>query len=259
MVNIIEIEDLSFNYSNIQIFDKLNLNIPKGSFITILGPNGSGKTTLLKLISGQINANTFIMIEDTPIIKENFKLVENDISFIEGNSPFFDKRKTVKQYLHNLNTNKVIINDIIKRLKLNRILNKEIYKLTSENKILLQFAKAIVKDPKIIIIDGVLEYLNMSNKKTIIKILNQLNNKGTTIINATNNQNDSIIGTHIAIIAEKNIIYGPTNAILENEDLFQYSNIELPFIVDLSHKLQFYNMIDKTYLDTEKLVEDLWN
>ena len=43
---------LSFAYNGTRVLDAINLDIPRGSLFTIIGPNGSGKTTLLRLLSG---------------------------------------------------------------------------------------------------------------------------------------------------------------------------------------------------------------
>lgn len=52
MSNIIEIKDLTKIYKNKKALDRVNLNIPSGRVIGILGPNGSGKTTLIKILTG---------------------------------------------------------------------------------------------------------------------------------------------------------------------------------------------------------------
>jgi len=52
--NIVEIEDLHFAYNTHEIFKGLNLKIPRGKVVAILGSSGCGKSTLLKLIGGQL-------------------------------------------------------------------------------------------------------------------------------------------------------------------------------------------------------------
>lgn len=54
MVKIIESLDLSFDYGNELILDKINFSICQGDFVSVIGLNGSGKSTLLKLILGQL-------------------------------------------------------------------------------------------------------------------------------------------------------------------------------------------------------------
>lgn len=52
--NIIELENINYDYKNNTALNKLNINIIEGESIAIIGPNGSGKSTLLKMINGII-------------------------------------------------------------------------------------------------------------------------------------------------------------------------------------------------------------
>jgi ATP-binding cassette, subfamily C, bacterial len=48
----IELESVSFSYGNVRVLDQLNLSIPTGSFVALVGPSGAGKTTIADLIIG---------------------------------------------------------------------------------------------------------------------------------------------------------------------------------------------------------------
>jgi zinc transport system ATP-binding protein len=50
--NVVEINDLWFSYNGQQVLREVNLTVPRGDFLVIIGPNGGGKTTLLKLMLG---------------------------------------------------------------------------------------------------------------------------------------------------------------------------------------------------------------
>jgi phospholipid/cholesterol/gamma-HCH transport system ATP-binding protein len=52
--HIVEISDLAFSYGEREIFKKVNLTIPQGQVVGIMGASGSGKSTLMRLISGQV-------------------------------------------------------------------------------------------------------------------------------------------------------------------------------------------------------------
>jgi phospholipid/cholesterol/gamma-HCH transport system ATP-binding protein len=52
--SLIEIEDLHFSYGSRKVFNGINLNIPRGKVVSVLGMGGSGKSTLLRLIGGQL-------------------------------------------------------------------------------------------------------------------------------------------------------------------------------------------------------------
>lgn len=48
------LKDVSFSYENVPVLKQINLKIPQGTFVGIMGPNGGGKTTLLKILMGFI-------------------------------------------------------------------------------------------------------------------------------------------------------------------------------------------------------------
>ncbi|MBU1665501.1 MAG: ABC transporter ATP-binding protein [Gammaproteobacteria bacterium] len=52
--NVVEIRDLHFSYENRKILNGINLTIPRGKTVAVLGTGGCGKTTLLRLINGQL-------------------------------------------------------------------------------------------------------------------------------------------------------------------------------------------------------------
>ena len=52
--NLVEITDLAFAYGSREIFRRVNLTIPRGRIVGIMGASGSGKTTLMRLIGGQL-------------------------------------------------------------------------------------------------------------------------------------------------------------------------------------------------------------
>ncbi|WP_127957947.1 phospholipid ABC transporter ATP-binding protein MlaF [Serratia microhaemolytica] len=56
--NLVEIRAMNFSRGNRQIFEDINLNVPRGKITAIMGPSGIGKTTLLRLIGGQLRPNS---------------------------------------------------------------------------------------------------------------------------------------------------------------------------------------------------------
>lgn len=50
--SVVSIKGMSFSYDGFLVLEDVNLSIPKGDFVSVVGPNGGGKTTLLKLILG---------------------------------------------------------------------------------------------------------------------------------------------------------------------------------------------------------------
>ena len=54
--NIIEVNNVSFSYGNVEVLKNISLAIHQGDYISLIGPNGGGKTTLLKIMLGLIKS-----------------------------------------------------------------------------------------------------------------------------------------------------------------------------------------------------------
>ena len=68
--NLIEVRDLHFSYGKRKILKGINLSIPKGKVVAILGASGVGKTTLLRLIGGQLRPDRGTVTIDGKVVHE---------------------------------------------------------------------------------------------------------------------------------------------------------------------------------------------
>lgn len=255
--NIIEIDGLNFKYKNITVFDELNLNIKQGSFTTIIGPNSSGKSTLVKLLLGLARGNTIILCEGLPITKHNLKTLRKDIGYIYGDDLFINETviDEIAFTLENLNISKKEISTRIKsianKLKIEPILEKNPYNLNKEQKWLLKLASALVINPKLLIIDDGFTCLHPKKRKIVLDLLNKLNKKDLTIITTTNDIEEVMYAEDIILLEN-----GKAQNIKKEELLEEL--VGTPFIISLCEKLKLYELIEKTYLEEEKLVNVLW-
>ena len=67
---LIEIEDLHFSYGEHKVFNGINMKIPRGKVVAILGVGGSGKSTLLRLIGGQLKPDRGCIKVDGRVVHE---------------------------------------------------------------------------------------------------------------------------------------------------------------------------------------------
>lgn len=232
------IEIRNFDYKN--IFKDLNIKIKKGDFITILGKSGSGESTLYNMMIGKIK-------DENIIINDKLK-----IGYVQ-NLNF--KYNTV---IDNLNKNENF-KKIINYFKISKILDCNVNLLSYGEKNLIALIKVILEEPDVIIIDNVLSSLDELQKEKMLKLLKKINDNQTTIVNITKDSEESLYGKQLALISDKKIILNDTikNA-FKDEKVFKTSKIELPFMVDLSNKLKFYNLTKTITFDMKQMVNKLW-
>ena len=142
-----------------------------------------------------------------------------------------------------LNENITIPNEFIDscKLKIEKIIVKNILNIHSNK----------------IVIDGLLEFLNNSLKMKLIEYLKKHN---VLYVNITTNMEETLFSDYLVVLNDSKIaIEGNTLSVLREEKILKKLGFNLPFMVDLSIQLGYYNLVDNIYLDKEKLVSNLWN
>ena len=248
-MQVVQIKNLNFNYGENVIFNNFNLNISEGKFVTILGKNGSGKTTLAKILGGFYKKNILIYGEND---YQNIKVIFDDLDFdgivmniLINSLKGLDKKKI---------SDRVI--EVSKLFGFDKLLNKDYDTLCLKDKKIVNLGIGILSKPKVLVLDNILEGLDKKNKNIILKKLKKLK---ITVINLSNDVNDALISDEVVIIGGgKVLLKGSKKRVLEDENFFETYDMELPFTVNLSNKLKFYELIDRVYFDDKKLVDDLW-
>ena len=248
-MQVVQIKNLNFNYGENVIFNNFNLNISEGKFVTILGKNGSGKTTLARILGGFYKKNILIYGEND---YQNIKVIFDDLDFdgIVMNILINSLKGLDKKEI----SDRVI--EVSKLFGFDKLLNKDYDTLCLKDKKIVNLGIGILSKPKVLVLDNILEGLDKKNKNIILKKLKKLK---ITVINLSNDVNDALISDEVVIIGGgKVLLKGSKKRVLEDENFFETYDMELPFTVNLSNKLKFYELIDRVYFDDKKLVDDLW-
>ena len=104
------------------------------------------------------------------------------------------------------------------------------------------------------------ESLSLLSNKEKKEIFDLLNKQSINYVNVTSNVEDSLFGDYIIVYDEDmKVLEGNKELVLKNEKLLKKLGFCVPFVVDLSIQLMYYDILDKVYFDVDNLLEALWN
>ena len=192
----INFKDVYLNYSdtNIQAIKGVSFNVKKGETLAIIGKTGSGKSSILELIARMYNVSSgSIKIDNIEIKKVNLKDLRKSIGYIPQDSFLFSDsiENNIKFGKENSSHNEVIkaakIADVdinIKKFKkgYKTILGERGINLSGGQKQRISIARAIIKEPKILLLDDCLSAVDTETEKRILENLQNLMKNLTTII-----------------------------------------------------------------------------
>ncbi|MDD6224131.1 MAG: ABC transporter ATP-binding protein [bacterium] len=267
-MTILEIKNLEYSYQDKKVITNLNLSIEEGSFTTIIGNNKSGKTTLIKLICGLLDSKNSITIQDnranTRPLSNNFQFFGVVFSDIENKFLFQDVYQELAFPLENLNLKKEEIEkkivDIAKEFRNTKLLDKKIEDLTISEKKELLVMISLLHDPKVLVLDHAFSMMNKKTKEKIGRILLEKQKKEKlTIILTTTNLEEIIDSDYTYVIHNGQIIMeGKPLMLLREDKILNRVGLELPFMIDLSQKLKFYELLTEEITDMDRMVNALW-
>lgn len=110
---------------------------------------------------------------------------------------------------------------------------------------------------KRVIFNESLSSLSNKEKKEIFDLLDKQN---INYVNITSNIEDALFGDYIIVYDEDmKVLEGNKEVVLKNEKLLKKLGFGVPFVVDLSIQLMYYDILNKVYFDVDNLLEALWN
>jgi len=260
------IEIKQMNYKN--IFQNFNLTIEKGKITAISGTNSSGKSTLIKLISTMISIDNCIFLENTPIekINKNKLFLEMGTVILEDSNTFICS--SVEEELFNILENikldqKEKINQyqkIIKLLKMEDILIEDPNKLNRNSKIKILLAAALLSKPKILLLDDICSMMTKIETIQLLNIIKELNKKEKiTVVMTTDDLSEVVAADYLYILEKGKIILdGSPLEVLKKDNIINRLGLSLPFMIDLSVKLNDYELLDGIMLDMDRMINKLW-
>lgn len=201
----IKVEHVSRNYKTgetvVKALKKVSLDITAGEFLSIAGPSGSGKTTLLNLIGcidaideGEITINGEKVTQMSK--KEMTEFRRNNLGFIFQTYnliPVLSAYENVAFVLSILNVKEEEIKErtmaILKEVGLEGMENRRPGKLSGGQQQRIAIARALIKNPQIVLADEPTANLDSKTGEEILKLMQKMNEKyGTTFIFSTHDQ-----------------------------------------------------------------------
>ena len=215
----IKIKNLSKIYgNNFKALENISLNIEEGDFFAFLGPNGAGKSTtigiltsLIKKTSGKVLVNDVDIDDDINKAKSFIGVVPQEYNFNIFETPTQILISQAGFYGVNRKEASKNIDYLLKKLKLFEKKDEQVINLSGGMKRRLMIARALIHNPKILLLDEPTAGVDIEIRKEMWDFLSELNKKGLTIILTTHYLEEAEnLCKNIAIINKGKIIENTT-------------------------------------------------
>lgn len=176
--------------------DEMSFEIEKGEFVVIVGPSGAGKTTVLNMLGGMDTITSGeIWVDGSDISRYNSKQLTKfrrfDVGFVfqfYNLIPNFTALENV-ELANQLSKNPLNANQLMEEVGLSERLNNFPAQLSGGEQQRVSIARALAKNPKLMLCDEPTGALDYNTGKTILKLLSDMcRNRNMTVVVITHNQ-----------------------------------------------------------------------
>lgn len=223
----LEIKDLHVSYGGIKALRGINIEVPDGKIVTLIGANGAGKSTLLRTISGLVKSESgSIKLDGKEItgLPINKICAEGMALSPEGRHVFSDltviENLRIGAYLRN--DKKAIEKDLEWVFNLFPRLKERSWQfagtLSGGEQQMLAVGRALMSKPKILMLDEPSLGLAPLVVQQIFDIIREINNSGVTVLLIEQNANMALKTADIAYVIETGeiVLSGTGKQVLEN-------------------------------------------
>ncbi|MBT2650121.1 ABC transporter ATP-binding protein [Bacillus sp. ISL-34] len=199
MDSIIKVKNVEKSYGNQLIVDRINLDVTRGEFLTLLGPSGCGKTTTLRMIAGFEEPDSGEVLLDGQSVV-GVPPYKRDVNTVFQSYALFPHMSVIENIAYGLKMKKVPRSEIESRVKeslrlvqLEQFGNRKPRQLSGGQQQRVAVARALVNNPKVLLLDEPLGALDLKLRKEMQYELKQLQKKlEITFIYVTHDQEEAL-------------------------------------------------------------------
>ena len=214
------------NYGSICALEHINISIPKGQMLAIMGPNGGGKSTFLKIMAGLISLKApaycsvplnhrhdLAFLPQSTVFDRTFPLLVEDVVQMGLWSKIGLKRSLPKEY-------KDVVSQCLSQVGLSGFEKRSLVALSGGQLQRLLFARLLAQDAQIILLDEPFAAVDSATTADLIQLIYKWHTQGKTVIVVLHDLN--LVKTYFPttlLLAKENLGYGLTADVLNAESI----------------------------------------
>ncbi|AKP67837.1 ABC transporter ATP-binding protein [Companilactobacillus ginsenosidimutans] len=226
-------KNLSFAYDTEKIIDNVDLKVDDGQVLVILGPNGIGKSTLLACLSGlHDDYSGQIKLEDQELkqipnreLSHRLALVSQGVNVKSGLN-LYDYLLLGRSAFHSIfsqpdERDRQQVEHVLSQIGLAEYRDVSLQDMSGGQRQLAQIGRALVQEPKLLIMDEPTSALDYKNQILVLKLIKALSVIDISIIISTHDPNQAMmIGDSVGLLVDnQTYIQGKTEEILTEKYL----------------------------------------
>ena len=227
----LSVKNLAFSYGERQVLKDISFDAEQNQVISILGPNGTGKTTLLKCICNIHKPDSgSVFVDGKDVLTLGGRELAKNIGFVPQSVPMsrmtvFDSVLLGRRPYIDFSVSKKdisLVSEVLKALHMDNLSLRYLDEISGGEYQKVQIARAIVQEPKVLILDEPTNNLDMSNQHTTMHMVEDIvRSRGMCTIMTMHDINLAIHYSDRFLFVKDGLVKAYGGVEIINEDLIE--------------------------------------
>ena len=214
-------DELEVRYGNTVAVTAVNLEVPKGSLLSVIGPNGAGKSALLKALAGTIEVHSGKVESNGP--SPSFVMQSTDV---DSSLPIsvrdvvslsrYSNRGPFKRFR---SEDHDAINEAIERLNLTHLAKKQLHEISGGERQRTLVAQGLAQESGVLLLDEPINGLDIVSRDIILKMIAEEVALGRTVVITTHNLSDASRADQVLLLNNCPCCLGKPDEVLTESNL----------------------------------------
>ena len=272
MAGIIDVQKLKFTYSGQQraALNGVNLSVPAGQWVAVVGHNGSGKSTLAKNILGLLEPESgTIDVAGMRLTAETVWDIRAQVGIVFQNPDNQFVGATVADDVAFGLENRAVpraemlqrVDDALAAVGMSDFKNREPAHLSGGQKQRVAIAGVVAQRPQILILDEATSMLDPAGRRDVMALIHTLKRQlNLTVLSITHDLEEAARADQVVVLDDGQVVRtGTPEAIFAHGSQVAEWGLDVPFSEDLKERLAAAGLtMPTTYTDGERLADYLW-
>lgn len=272
MAGIIDVQKLKFTYSGQQraALNGVNLSVPAGQWVAVVGHNGSGKSTLAKNILGLLEPEAgTIDVAGMRLTAETVWDIRAQVGIVFQNPDNQFVGATVADDVAFSLENRAVpraemlqrVDDALAAVGMSDFKNREPAHLSGGQKQRVAIAGVVAQQPQILILDEATSMLDPAGRRDVMALIHTLKRQlNLTVLSITHDLEEAARADQVVVLDDGQVVRaGTPEAIFAHGSQVEEWGLDVPFSEDLKERLAAAGLtMPTTYTDGERLADYLW-
>lgn len=254
----LHVDHVTFSYDKSPVLEDIDLKIPKGEHVSVIGESGCGKSTLLKIIYGLLHVEVGnVYWDNTQILGPNYNLVPGEpyMKYLSQDfdlMPFTKVEENVSQFLSVFEPERLKkrTQELLEMIELTDFAKVKVKYLSGGQQQRVALARVLAERPKVLLLDEPFSHIDNFRKNSLRRnLFGYLKEKEVTVITATHDHHDMLpFADTVVVLKDGKIIAKDTP-----KNLFEHpKDLYIAGLFGEANKIPI-NIV-KTYADTKRRI-----